>query len=116
VVEEIVRGRMKPTSRVRLRAWLLLQAAIRNRTKGRPEHVVALRSLVVLRHPDVARRVGLEPDSPGLAAAERFLERQGYVKPVTVGTEPKAFLVTDAGRMWLKQDRWARPWWRRWFG
>jgi hypothetical protein len=115
VVEEIVR-RMKPTSRVRLRAWLLLQAAIRDRTKGRPEHIVALRSLVVLRHPDVARRVGLEPDSPGLAAAERFLERQGYVRPVTVGTEPKAFLVTDAGRMWLEQDRWVRPWWRRWFG
>jgi hypothetical protein len=116
VVEEIVRGRMKPTSRVRLRAWLLLRAAIRDRTKGRAEPVVALRSLVVLRHPDVARRVGLEPGSPGLAAAERFLERQGYIRPVTVGTELGAFVVTDAGRTWLEQARWAQPWWRRVFG
>jgi hypothetical protein len=116
VVEDRVRGRMKPTYRVRLRAWLLLRAAIQNRTKGRDKPVVVLRPLVVLRHPDVARQVGLEPGSPGLAAAERFLERQGYVRPVTVGTEPKAFLVTDAGRMWLEQDRWSRPWWRMVFG
>jgi hypothetical protein len=91
VVEEIVRGRMKPTYRVQLRPWLLLRAAIRDRIKGRDEPVV-------LRHPDVARRVGLEPDSLGLAAAECFLERRGYIRPVTVGTEPEAFLVTDAGR------------------
>jgi hypothetical protein len=116
VVEEIVRGRMKRTSRVRLRAWLLLRAAIRNRTEGRAESVVALSWLVALRHPDVARRVGLEPCSPEVAAAERFLERQGYVRPVTVGTEAGAVLVTEAGRMWLEQDRWARPWWRGWFG
>ena len=116
MVEEIVRGRLKPTSRVRLRAWLLLRAAIRDRTKGRAESVVALRSLVVLRHPDVARRVGLEPGSPGLAAAERFLERQGYVRAVTDGIEPGVFLVTDAGRTWLEQDRWSRPWWRGWLG
>jgi hypothetical protein len=116
VVEEIGRGRMKPTYHVRLRAWLLLRAAIRDRTKGRVEPVVVLRPLVVLRHPDVARRVGLEPGSPELAAAECFLERRGYVRPVTVGKEPRAFLVTDAGRTWLEQDRWARPWWRRVFG
>jgi hypothetical protein len=115
-VEEMVRGRMKPTHRVQLRAWLLLQAAIRDRTEGSYEPVFALRPLVVLRHPDVARRVGLEPGSPGLAAAERFLERRGYVRPVTVGTEPGAFLVTEAGRTWLGQDCWARPWWRRVFG
>jgi hypothetical protein len=101
---------MKPTYRVRLRAWLLLRAAIQNRTKGRDKPVVVLRPLVVLRHLDVARQVGLEPGSPGLAAAERFLERQGYVRPVTVGTEAGAVLVTEAGRMWLEQDRWARPW------
>jgi hypothetical protein len=65
---------------------------------------VALRPLVVLRHPGVARRVGLESGSPGLAAAERFLERRGYVRPVAAGTEPKAFLTTDAGRTWLGHD------------
>ncbi len=115
-MEEIVRGRMKPTYRVQLRAWLLLRAAIRDRTKGRDEPVVALRPLVVLRHPDVARRVGFKSGSPGLAAAERFLERRGYVRPVTVGTKPGAFVVTDTGTAWLEQDCWARPWWRRVFG
>ncbi len=116
LVEEIVRGRMKPTYRVQLRAWLLLRVAIRDRTKGRDEPVVALRPLVVLRHPDVARRVGFKSDSPGLATAERFLERRGYVRPVTVGTKPGVFVVTDTGLAWLEQDRWARPWWRRVFG
>jgi hypothetical protein len=109
LVEEIVRGRMKPTYRVQQHAWLLLRAAIRDRTKGRDEPVVALR------HPDVARRVGFESGSPGLAA-ERFLERRGYVRPVTVGTKPGAFGVTDSGTAWLEQDRWARSWWRRVFG
>jgi hypothetical protein len=60
LVKEIVRGRMKPTYRVQQHAWLLLRAAIRDRTKGRDEPVVALR------HPDVARRVGFESGSPGL--------------------------------------------------
>lgn len=116
LVEEIVRGRMKPTYRVQLRAWLLLRVAIRDRTKGRDEPVVALRPLVVLRHPDVARRVGFKSGSPGLATAERFLERRGYVRPVTVGTKPGVFVVTDTGLAWLEQDRWARTWWRRVFG
>jgi hypothetical protein len=117
LVEEDVRGRRPMTDRVRLRAWLLLRAAGHlDLTVGRDEPVVVVRPVVVLRHPDVARRVRLEPGSPGLAAAERFLERQGYIRPVTVGTELGAFVVTDAGRTWLEQDRWARPWWRRWFG
>ena len=115
LVEEIVRGRMKPTYRVQLRAWLLLRVAIRDRTKGRDDPTVALRPLVVLRHPDVARRVGFKSGSPGLAA-ERFLERRGYVRPVTVGTKPGAFVVTDSGLAWLEQDRWARTWWPRVFG
>jgi hypothetical protein len=112
LAEEMVRGRVKATYGVRLRAWLLLRAAIRDRTKIRAGPVITLRPLVVLRHPEVARRVGLEPGSPALAAAERFLERQGYIESVTVGTERGAFVVTDAGRTWLEQDRWARPWWR----
>ena len=104
----MVRAGVKPTYRVRLCAWLLLRAAIRCRFEGRTEPVVALRPLAVLRHPDVARRVGF--------AAERFLERRGYVRPVTVGTKPGAFGVTDSGTAWLEQDRWARSWWRRVFG
>lgn len=116
LAEEIVRARVKSTNSVRLRAWLVLRAAIRDRTKDRAEAVVALRPLVMLRHSDVARRLRLEPGSPGLAAAERFLERRGYIKSVTVGTEPGVFVVTEAGKMWLEQERWARPWWRSVFG
>ena len=108
-MEGRVRGRMKPTYRVQLRAWLLLRAAIRDRTKGRDEPVV------VLRHADVARRVGFGSGSPGRAAAERFLERRGHVRQVTVGTKPGAFVVTDTGMAWLEQDRWARPLWQRAF-
>ena len=115
LVEGIVRGRMKPTFRVQLRAWLLLRAAIRDRAKGRDEPVVALRPLVLVRHADVARRVGSGSGSPG-RAAERFLERRGYVRQVTAGTKPGAFVVTDTGMAWLEQDRWARSWWRRVFG
>jgi hypothetical protein len=112
----MVRGRTKPTQGVRLRAWLLLRAAIRYRSEGRVEPVVALRLLVVLQDPDVARRVGLEPGLPELTAAERFLERRGYVRPVTIGKEPRTFHVTESGRRWLEQDGWARPWWLRVFG
>ena len=116
MVEEMVRGRTFPTQGVRLRAWLLLRAAIRYRSEGRVEPVFALRPVVVLRHPDVAHRVGLQPDSPELAAAERFLERRGYVRPVTIGKEPRTFHITESGRRWLEQDGWARPWWLRVFG
>jgi hypothetical protein len=112
MVEE-VRGRMPMADHVRLRAWLLLRAAGHlDLTAGRDESVVVVQPVVVLRHPDVARRVGLEPGSPGLAAAECFLERQGYIRPVTVGTEPRAFVITDEGRMWLEQDRWTSSRWR----
>jgi hypothetical protein len=98
------------TDHVKLRAWLLLQAASRDQTRGRPEPIV------FLRHPDLARRIGLAPDSPELVAAERFLERRGYIRPEEGATEAGAFVITEAGRTWLGYDRWTRPWWRRMFG
>jgi hypothetical protein len=116
MIEEIVRRRTKPTCHIRLRAWLLLRTAIRYQSEGHAEPVVALRPIVVLRHPDVARCVGVGSGSPELEAAERFLQRRGYVKPVTAGAEPGVFVVTNAGMRWLEQGHWARPWWRRVFG
>jgi hypothetical protein len=112
----MIRGRTNPIHGIRLRAWLLLRAAIRYRSESRVEPVVAIRPVIVLRHPDVARRMGLKPGSPELAATEHFLERQGYVRPVTIGKEPRAFHVTDAGRRWLERDGWTRPWWLKVFG
>jgi hypothetical protein len=116
LVEEDVRGRMPVADRVRLRAWLLLRAASQDlSSRGRDEPVVVVRPVVVLRRPDLARRVGLEADSPELVAAERFLERRGYVRPVSAGTEPRAFLLTDVGEKWLASDRWVPSWWRKLF-
>jgi hypothetical protein len=115
LVEEDVRGRMPVADRVRLRAWLLLRAASQSLSGGRDEPVVVVRPVVVLRRPDLARRVGLDADSPELVAAERFLERRGYVRPVSAGTEPRAFLLTDVGEKWLASDRWVPSWWRRLF-
>jgi hypothetical protein len=111
-----VRRRMTVTDRVRLRAWLLLRAASQDLVGSRAEPVVIVRPVVVLRRPDLARRVGLEPDSPELVAAERFLERRGYVRPVSIGAEPRALVITEAGETWLGSDRWSPPWWRRVFG
>jgi hypothetical protein len=107
---------MPVADRVRLRAWLLLRAASQDLTGSRDELVVVVRPVVVLRRPDLARRVGLQPDSPELVAAERFLERRGYVRPVSIGTEPRVLVITQAGETWLGSDRWADPWWRRVFG
>jgi hypothetical protein len=110
---EDVRGRVPVADRVSLRAWLLLRAASQDLTGGRADPVVCVRRVVVLRRPDLARRVGLGADSPELVAAERFLERRGYVRAVSAGTEPRAFLLTDVGKKWLVSDRWVPPWWRR---
>ena len=102
---------------VRLRAWLLLQAATHDLlSKARDAPVVASRPVMVLRRPDLAHRIGLEPSSAELVAAERFLERRGYIRPVSAGAEPRAFVITDLGRKWLASDRWTPPWWRRVFG
>lgn len=71
-VEEMVRVRGKPTSCVRLLLW----AAIRDRTRGRDEPVVALRPLAELRHPDgVARRAKLEP------GGRTWLEQDRWASP-----------------------------------
>jgi hypothetical protein len=112
-VEEVVRGRMRRADRVRLRGWLLLRAASRDIVGSRDKPVMVVRPVMVLHRPDLAQRVGLEPDAPELVAAERFLERRGYVRPVSAGAEPRAFVITEAGERWLESDRWEHPWWRR---
>jgi hypothetical protein len=49
------------------------------------------------RHPNVARRLGLEPDSPELAIGERYLEEQGYIRPSSPGEKGGPFIITEAG-------------------
>jgi hypothetical protein len=73
------------------------------------------------RHPNVARRLGLEPDSPELAIGERYLEDQGYIRPVAPSEEGGPFVITEVGWEDLGYQRSAggwrrRPWWRRMLG
>jgi hypothetical protein len=73
------------------------------------------------RHPNVARRLGLEPDSPELAIGERYLEEQGYIRPIAPSEDGGTFVITELGWEDLGYPQSAagwrrRPWWRRMLG
>jgi hypothetical protein len=73
------------------------------------------------RHPNVARRLDLDPDSPELAIGERYLEEQGYISPVAPSEEGALFVITEVGWEDLgyqhSTEGWRRrPWWRRMLG
>jgi hypothetical protein len=38
-------------------------------------------------HSSVARRLGLQPDSPELTIGERYLQEQGYIRPIALSEE-----------------------------
>jgi hypothetical protein len=76
---------------------------------------------VSLRHPNVARRLGLEPGSPEIAIGERYLEDQGYIRPIALSEEGGPFVITEVGWEDLgyqhSTEGWRRrPWWRRMLG
>ena len=58
--------------KVKVFAGLVLRAMAREQTESGSERIVP-------RHRSVAGRLGFEPDSPALEAAERYLEREGYI-------------------------------------
>jgi hypothetical protein len=69
----------------------------------------------------VASRLGMEPDSPELAAAERYLVFEDYIKPSSPDHKEGPFIITEFG--WndlgyqLSSEGWRRkPFWRRLFG
>lgn len=69
----------------------------------------------------VASRLGVETDSPALAAAERYLVLEGYVRPSSPDHKDGPFTITEAG--WedlgyqLSGEGWRRrPWWKRMLG
>ena len=74
------------------------------------------------RDPGVAGRLGLEPDSPALAAAERYLALKGYIEPCSPDHEDGPFTITELGRRDLgyqpsAEGGWRRrPWWKRMLG
>jgi hypothetical protein len=99
--------------KLKMFAGLLLRAMAQeqaeNETKG-----------VFTRHPNVARRLALEPDAPELAIAERYLVQEGYISPSPADGEG-SYTITETG--WeelgyqLSAEGWIRrPWWKRMLG
>ncbi len=71
-------------------AALLLRAMAREQAENGTRSVFA-------HHPNVARRLGLEPDSPELEIAERYLVREDYIRPSTPGPNGDSFTITETG-------------------
>jgi hypothetical protein len=74
------------------------------------------------KHPDVARRLGLQPDSPELGIAERYLVDEDYIRPSDPGRNGgDSFTITQTGWEDLGYQAtpagWRRrPWWKRMLG
>ena len=69
----------------------------------------------------VASRLGVEPDSPPLAAAERYLLLEGYIRPSSPDHKDGPFTITEFGWKDLGYQPsvggWRRrPWWKRMLG
>jgi len=76
---------------------------------------------VFLRHRGVARRLGVEPDSPALTTAERYLVLEGYIRPSSSDHKDGPFIITEFGWKDLGYQSSAggmrrRPWWKRMLG
>ncbi|MDP8951162.1 MAG: hypothetical protein M3N18_02800 [Actinomycetota bacterium] len=70
---------------------------------------------------DVAGRLGLEADSPALAAAERYLVLEGYISSSSADHKEGPLVITEAGWEELgyqpSAEGWhRRPWWKRVLG
>jgi len=99
---------------LKLFAALLLRAMAQEQTEEGTEGVSP-------RHPNVARRLGLEPGSPELAIGERYLEKQGYIRHFAPSEKGCPFIITEVGWEDLGYQHsaggWDRkPWWRRMLG
>ena len=95
-------------------AALLLRGMAQEQAENGTEHVFS-------RHPNVARRLGLEPDRPELEIAERYLEDQGYIRPSSPDHKGGSFTITETGWQELgyeptAEGRRRRPWWKRMLG
>ena len=69
----------------------------------------------------VASRLGVDPDSSDLAAAERYLVLEEYIRPSSPDHKDGPFIITEFG--WkdlgyqLSSEGWrVSPFWKRLFG
>ena len=96
--------------KLKLFAALLLRAMAQEQAEERAEGLSP-------RHPNVARRLVLDPESPELAIGERYLHKQGYIRPIAPSEEGGPFVITEDGWEDLGYQRstegWRRRPWRR---
>ena len=69
----------------------------------------------------VARRLGMEPDSPELVAAERYLVLEDYIRPSSSDHKAGPFIITefgwsDLGYQLSSEGLRRKPFWKRLFG
>ena len=105
---------MARSIRLKMFAALLLRAMAQEQAENGTTWVAP-------KHPNVARRLGLEPDSPELRIAERYLVDEDYIRPSNSGRNAEFFTITETG--WedlgyqVTSEGWRRrPWWKRMLG
>ncbi len=69
----------------------------------------------------VASRLGMEPDSPELVAAERYLVLEDYIRPSSPDHKDGPFIITefgwsDLGYQLSSEGLRRKPFWKRLFG
>ena len=99
--------------KLKMLAGLLLRAMAQEQAENETEQFFT-------RHPNVARRLALEPGAPELAIAEHYLVREGYISPCAADGEG-GFTITETGWEELGYQHsaqgWRRkPWWKRMLG
>ncbi len=69
----------------------------------------------------VASRLGMEPDSPELVAAERYLVLEDYIRPFSSDRKDGPFIIMefgwqDLGYQLSSEGLRRKPFWKRLFG
>jgi hypothetical protein len=78
-------------------AWVVLRVANRMQARGSTVR------LVVLRAPEVAYEVGVDPEEYRFLEAEDYLLKWGYIAPVDIGLTGGTYTITPAGLRWLER-------------
>ncbi len=100
--------------KLKMFAALLLRAMAQEQAETGTERVYP-------RHPNVARRLGLGPDSPELGIAERYLVREDFIRSSGAERDGDSYTITQTGWEDLGYQRsaagWRRKiWWKRMLG
>jgi hypothetical protein len=105
---------MVRSMKLKMFAALLLRAMAQEQAETGTESVFP-------RHPNVAHRLGLEPDSPEVEIAERYLVDENYIRTSNPDRNGDSFTITETGWKDLgyqySEEGWCRkPWWKRMLG